>query len=518
MAHRVVEIYERNYNASPPAAYSDADEIIKLKNLIDGHFGVHSISSRAASLGVFVHHGCTPHGVRLSIEHAMQKGKINFVACTSTLAQGVNLPIRYLIVSGIYQGRDKLKVRDFQNLIGRAGRSGMHTEGLIIFSDPSIYDKRSQLKEKWRFNSSVELLNSDKAEDTASSLLGILSPFMSSDQKYYISMPAQDLYEFLFSDMGAWNDWANAVVKENPRSNFKVKDLISEIGYRRRLIHAIESHLMANRRDETYESFKSSAEELAESTLAYHLASDELKPSIKALFGRVAEYLHNQEPILEKQSLYSKTLLGIKGAKDIEQWVNENKAYLRNLKSNENWINAVWNLFSSQLDDKFFHLVEPQDVPIGIVKKWISGDSYKDIFSYVKKENATKPWGDTQRRLLTEDEIIDFCESTVGFECSLILAAVANFLFDKVDLNSEDSFLSHFQKSLKYGLPDTLTVSCYDMGFSDRVLAQTLCNSIKGEGFSGGYFSSAVEPHKESIKSILEGYPSYFENVFIALG
>src|SRR5690606_25104964 len=148
----------------------------RMKTLVEGHFGELAVISRAASFGVFVHHGTTPHGLRLSIEYAMQLGRINFVACTSTLAQGVNLPIRYLIVTGIHQGAEKIKVRDFQNLIGRAGRSGMHTEGLVIFSDPEVFDKRSHRKGSWKFNSSVDLLSPARSESTTSSLLALLAP------------------------------------------------------------------------------------------------------------------------------------------------------------------------------------------------------------------------------------------------------------------------------------------------------------------------------------------------------
>jgi replicative superfamily II helicase len=71
--------------------------------LISGNFGKESILSKASLLGIFLHHGTTPNGLRLAIEFAMQKNLIKFVSCTSTLAQGVNLPIRYLIVPSVYQ-------------------------------------------------------------------------------------------------------------------------------------------------------------------------------------------------------------------------------------------------------------------------------------------------------------------------------------------------------------------------------------------------------------------------------
>jgi hypothetical protein len=61
---------------------------------------------------------------------------LKFVLCTSTLAQGVNLPIRYLIISGTMQGVERIKARDFRNLVGCSGRAGMHTEGTIWLEPP----------------------------------------------------------------------------------------------------------------------------------------------------------------------------------------------------------------------------------------------------------------------------------------------------------------------------------------------------------------------------------------------
>jgi hypothetical protein len=101
LAARAVEVYERGFNLPAPAAVSDADEIQRLMHLATQHFGESSMVAKAAALGVFVHHGTTPQGLRLSIEHAIQGELIKLVICTSTLAQGVNLPIRYLIVSGV---------------------------------------------------------------------------------------------------------------------------------------------------------------------------------------------------------------------------------------------------------------------------------------------------------------------------------------------------------------------------------------------------------------------------------
>ena len=511
MASRAVEIFDRGFPVAPPAASANPDELRRLKNLIDGHFGNQSVTSRAASLGIFVHHGTTPHGLRLSIEYAMQQSLIKFVACTSTLAQGVNLPIRYLIVSGIYQGGEKIKVRDFQNLIGRAGRSGMHTEGLVIFSDTDVFDKRKS--KSWKFNSSVELLSPDRSESTTSSLLELFGPLHSSDGKGVLTLTANEFCGLILSAEDGWLSWANEVVELNPQFKFDAKKLVVELRRRRRLIFALESYLMANRGTNSFDEFKSEAEQLAMSTLAYHLASDETKPAVRTLFICIAEYLQEQEPTPEKQAAYSKTLLGVRSAKAVEQWVTANRDVLLALDSNEIWLATIWGLFSDQSDDKFFHAVEPKSLAQQLASSWLRGSPYQQLVSLSIAEEGTKPWG-KKRRDLTEDDIVDFCESTLGFGCSLVVAAVVQFLFGESEIDVESSAaLTLFQKAFKYGLPDLPSISCYEYGFSDRVVAQRLCDAIRSEGFSDDDFGRTIDSYQERIEVSLKDFPSYFESV-----
>jgi replicative superfamily II helicase len=54
--------------------------------------------------GIFSHHGNTPHGIRLAVEHAMRDDLVRFVVCTSTLAQGVNLIPRKIYLSDGKEG------------------------------------------------------------------------------------------------------------------------------------------------------------------------------------------------------------------------------------------------------------------------------------------------------------------------------------------------------------------------------------------------------------------------------
>ena len=152
-----------------PLDLSDAGEVGRIGALYEANLSGNASATLAAQLGIFTHHGNTPHGVRLAVEHALKEGLGCFVLCTSTLAQGVNLPIRYLLVTSARQGGENIKVRDFHNLIGRAGRSGMHTEGSVLFADPDVYDRRFTADSTWpAYKALLQVKNS---EPCTSSLL-----------------------------------------------------------------------------------------------------------------------------------------------------------------------------------------------------------------------------------------------------------------------------------------------------------------------------------------------------------
>lgn len=510
---RSVDIYKRNLNLTPPSEYSDVEEISKMRNLYALHFGGESESARAAELGIFSHHSNTPHGVRLAVEFAMQHGLIRFVACTSTLAQGVNLPIRYLIVSGVHQGSERIKVRDFQNLMGRAGRAGMHTEGLVIFADPKIYDR--QIVEHWRFDSAKELLDPDQAEPTTSSLLSILDPLRSQigDE---IPLEQTDLLRIMLTDKREIPSQAVLVVEQYPQLDLNTQHLIQELKIRRKLVTAIESYLMVHRGDSLFEDYLQEIEHLVAKTLAYSLADDNQKASLQILFKAVAKYVEDFELDLPRQLVYGKTLLGADQAQNIEEWTQLNRDHLLEKDSNNGFIDTLWEILVEQLDSKFAKTVLPASLPKEIAKKWCSGASYQELFDFVRNEGGTKPWGDGRRRL-TEEDIAGFCESMLGFEFPLGVAAITQFLFgDDSLLQDESKPILVFQKSLKYGIPDELAISCYEFGLTDRMLARNIAEILQKNGSLETCFSRAMDIYAGAVHEYLSEFPSYFSSVMSA--
>ena len=83
--------------------------------------------------GVAYHHARLPANVKSQIEDYIADGTLKLVAATTTLAQGVNFPIRCIILPSIYiGGPNPMGALELQNIVGRAGRAGVSTTGQVI--------------------------------------------------------------------------------------------------------------------------------------------------------------------------------------------------------------------------------------------------------------------------------------------------------------------------------------------------------------------------------------------------
>ncbi|WMI82114.1 DEAD/DEAH box helicase [Anaerotignum sp. MB30-C6] len=82
--------------------------------------------------GVAFHFGRLPQRIRERVEQLFIDGVIDYVFCTSTLLEGVNLPAKNIFIFSNAIGLTKFKDIDFWNLAGRAGRLSKEMSGNII--------------------------------------------------------------------------------------------------------------------------------------------------------------------------------------------------------------------------------------------------------------------------------------------------------------------------------------------------------------------------------------------------
>lgn len=82
--------------------------------------------------GIAYHFGNLPQIIRNKVEVLFKEKEINFVFCTSTLLEGVNLPAKNVFILNNKNGRNVFQPIDFWNLAGRAGRLKHELSGNII--------------------------------------------------------------------------------------------------------------------------------------------------------------------------------------------------------------------------------------------------------------------------------------------------------------------------------------------------------------------------------------------------
>ena len=102
--------------------------------------------------GVGVHHaGMLPRYRRL-VEQLAQEGLLKVICGTDTLGVGINVPIRTVLFTSLTKfdgSRHRvLRVREFLQIAGRAGRAGYDTEGYVVVQAPEhvIDNHRALLK------------------------------------------------------------------------------------------------------------------------------------------------------------------------------------------------------------------------------------------------------------------------------------------------------------------------------------------------------------------------------------
>lgn len=93
--------------------------------------------------GVAFHSSNMPTQIRTAVEEAVARGDIDYLVCTTTLLQGVNLPAKNLFLCRPQKGDNvPLESVDFWNLVGRAGRLMKEFQGNIFLIDYDNWRKK----------------------------------------------------------------------------------------------------------------------------------------------------------------------------------------------------------------------------------------------------------------------------------------------------------------------------------------------------------------------------------------
>lgn len=210
------------------------------------NFGTDYYETNFMKEGFAVHTGSLPQEMREIVETGYEKGALRMIICNSTLAEGVNFPIRTLVLGDIRHpsGKGWMEREVLMNVIGRVGRAGRETYGFVICADKA-----------WWF-----------VKEAASG-------------------------ENLKYAKGMLNDIAFEILKVERRLQRQLTDdevnyMLSESG----LVESIDKMLMLSTDDFTTDEDVSF--DVSSSSLSYHLGNDKHKKQITRIFSVRNSYLH----------------------------------------------------------------------------------------------------------------------------------------------------------------------------------------------------------------------------------
>ena len=108
--------------------------------------------SKLLRAGIGVHHAGMLPKYRRVVEQLAQAGLLTVICGTDTLGVGINVPIRTVLFTGLakFDGNRQrvLRVREFRQIAGRAGRAGYDTAGFVVVQAPEHVIENEKAKKK----------------------------------------------------------------------------------------------------------------------------------------------------------------------------------------------------------------------------------------------------------------------------------------------------------------------------------------------------------------------------------
>lgn len=489
---RIIELEDRGYDLAEIKKNSRVGEMDRLATLMSDYYGEQHPYTFACRLGVVPHYSNLPNGLRLAVEHAFRVGALRFVICTSTLAQGVNIPIKYLFMTSFMVARNSMQIRSFQNLMGRTARSGMYTEGSVIITEPELFDNRNNRRNggNYRWNDCTKMFNSKAAEPCGSSILSLVQDIIID---YEIKVSGVKVVQYIldhYNEADCFEQYSGRLVKvlheKYPKKN--AGNIVETLKARKSILETIENHLCFVFSTDENTDKQEVAARLCKNTLAYFMANDEEKSLLEKIFNvitlKIGGLDHSQ---VQK---YAKTMIGIDLSLQIEKWVAENCLTQQNY-SNEQMLEMLISFFLET-----HTLKKGTDIFADICQMWLSGCLFVEMH---------------ERTALAIADIEEICSKSVSYELGFFVGNI----IDVIEIRDEDIVnplrtLLLLQRRIKYGVKTETAVSICEKIFNDRFLANLMAEKLGHGAITTDKIVSAVKAHKDDMLEVLSTYPIYF--------
>lgn len=443
-------------------AYNDKEKLIRL---IVAHYGKGNWITPGVDAGVLPHYGDLQGSIRQAVEYEFEHGDAKCIACTSTLAEGVNLPIKYLIVTGTSTGPGTPRTRDFQNLIGRAVRSGKYSEGSILVADDTTGSGKKRLY--------ATLMRSANTEQCESAIVNLLADAHDNEWNPSKYISGERIVDAIL------NHLTDPQLEHKLAESFqeylgcKEKYALLLASRRMRALTAIESYLSGAIVDSENEA---DIVGLCASTYAYMSSDDAKRFQLLKLFHAVHETLRIIPQ--NRTHLFHKMQLGARNSTMLINWVESSEGMLF-LKNGCTDIFVLVRQFRRQ-NPNVATTISDEGLS-AVIEHWIDGDDLMQIAAILNRKGASVA--------KSQVKVVDI-ERLVSRDVRFSFSHFVSCIIDAVDSNASVTTQHHLeiltalQRKVKYGVPSLRAAAICEEVIDDRMIAKDILSIIGATGSS----------------------------------
>jgi hypothetical protein len=399
--------------------------------------------------GVAYHHAALPSDVLEAIEDGVRAEQIHFVAATSTLTEGVNLPVRTVILAETsYDGQPPeaiLRGARLLNAMGRAGRACRESEGWIFLAQND--EESPQDFDTMQVDVDDLVAESRLASDEALTALAILEQALRDGQ------------DVLFADAAR-----------------EIDDFIAFVWF------ALFSEEAAG-----FHPAQARVTELLTATLGF----DQIPSEAKDSYLRVAEWIRDRynetDPTTRRRWVRGGT--SVRSAKEIDEIVNrlrllaaeragigQTDVALELLAESET-LESVLQLPESSTpwkfkNNEFGRYTEIEVTPIRLLEDWIAGKQFSEI--------ADTHLADVPLREYRLEQMVNSLTQHFEHYLSWMIGIVVSRLNDDDPDDSDDSelFCPALPLYIRYGVNSITAVDLLVGGVRSRQLATAIAAGV----------------------------------------
>lgn len=435
-AEEILGMLGKNAFKKPSSFVQDVDWLSKVVEYCTYQFGDDYRLTQCIKEGFAYHHGQMPQDIRELIEISIAKKSLQLIVCTKTLSEGINMPIKTAVLANITNPadgtfRNTLELRDLKNIVGRVGRVGKESYGLILLP---IKGNNTEPLEKV-----VQVIQNEESLELVKGSL------------YYIVQQIRN----------------KGLVTDEEINAFLESEGVAE-----------QIDMLINLNKEDTEFIDIDLDEVLEDSLAYYLGDKETKKGVKRIFtirynhlrntlpnDEYDKYLHIGLPLADYNEL--KRLFSDKSAEDFNIQSTVDASWIHQIIEVVYALESVKRVTHVSRSKPLFEIHNNLTLAERILTCWICGKQYVEI-------SAECCCSVEQAALY-----VDFIQRVIAVKAQ----AIVSYIEETYQI--ESTLMQLWPDMVKRGVSDEKALWIIDSGLGDRVVVNMLASYFGGDSSNG---------------------------------